>query len=496
MKLQVLVTNRTALILNECHSSVTKLLDSYWSYAHPKYKFVKRARPGWDGIVHLFRNNELPSGLFWATKKLIEEETNIKFEVQAELEKPMFTEEGLFSEGKWSFQNDCVNAMIKVARFGGGTIVNATGSGKTRIAAMLASRLRGNFVFIVDQLVLQAQAKADFEKELGEEIGYIGNSEFVPRRVTVATRQTMFLHRKDKDFRRWSRTLDVMVIDEIHEQMNKSNFALIEAILPKTVYGLTATLQLRKKFTRLKVWSLTGPQVFSYPLTQGQDDDVLSRGIVVRVIYENKISEYEHKKEGWSGCYKEKIVFNNERNWMMADFIKRAVHRGYFVVCLVTRVSHLKQLSKRLGDLPHRIVSGTYDGASIKIQDRMASKQDFERGIIKVILANTVFKKGVNIKRLDFIIDGAAQRSEDDAIQKFGRGLRQHKDKQGLLHFDIADIDHDNKKNWLATASKDRKKAFKRSGVIVKQVVWDDYEGTAKRIFNKAEAWLQEELDR
>lgn len=451
--------------------------------------------PWWDGKIKLFKNNELPAGLFWATKRQIEQETDIRFKIEPDLEKSIFLpkDQGLVSEDNWQFQNDCVDAMVKVARYGGGTIVGATGSGKTRIASMFASRLQGNLVFIVDQLMLLEQAKKDFEQELGETIGYVGKSEFSPKRVTIATRQTMFLHRKDREFIRWTQQLDAMIIDEIHEQMNKSNFALIEAIMPKAVYGLTATLQLRKQNIKVKVSSLTGPKIFDYPLIQGQADNVLAKGVAVRILFPNPISKSDQKYYGWAQLYRESIVENRARNWLVAELVEEAERRGYYTVVLVTRIQHLKEISRKLQKLKiaHRIVAGTYDGSSVKIEDRMASKDDFEQGKVKVIVANTVFKKGINIKRLDFIIDAAANRSEDDAIQKFGRGLRQHKDKKGLLFFDIADQDS-NKKNWFRTSSNDRKKAYLRQGIKVKQTKWWNYPGQIERIIDNAELWLEE----
>src|SRR5580765_5320628 len=206
MIIDVRVTNRRATLLSEFPY---KELIPYWSYFHPNYGFIKKARPymAWDGLVKLLdEDDSLPAGLFWATKKTIEENLGIKFRIEAKLRTPEWkTENVLDSERDW--QNECVQKALKVARFGGGTVLAATGSGKTWMAGMLFSRFKGMCCFVVDQLVLLEQAREELAEVMKEDIGIVGKSEFEPRRVTVATIQTMFRQRNKKSFYDWSRKL-------------------------------------------------------------------------------------------------------------------------------------------------------------------------------------------------------------------------------------------------------------------------------------------------
>jgi superfamily II DNA or RNA helicase len=382
-------------------------------------------------------------------------------------------------------------------------------SGKTKIAAMLFSCLKGKVCLVVDQLVLLEQAKSDLEEELGEEVGWVGKSEFEPRRVTVATRQTMFRHRSRADFKRWTRDLEVLVIDEIHEQMNKSNFSVVEKIMPKAVFGLTATLQLRKKYVRLKAFALAGPVVYQYPLVQGQEEGVLAQGISVSIGYRNPMLKKEmsyrvfnrrwrkwESRSRWKELYDEMIVDNDERNYLIAALVKKTHERGKYIIVLVTRLRHLANLSKRLMKIPHRIVSGTFEGKTMKVKDRLIAKKNFEKGKIRLILANTVFKKGITIPRLDVIIDAAAGKSEDDAVQKFGRGIGLHKNKFGLLHFDIHDFDGSgNLENYFYLSSRSRMKALENAGVEIHRCRWEN-ETDTKTILDKAERWLERRVNR
>jgi superfamily II DNA or RNA helicase len=211
--------------------------------------------------------------------------------------------------------------------------------------------------------------------------------------------------------------------------------------------------------------------------------------------------------------YDEFITNNGERNYVIAELAKYAHRKGYFTIILVERLRHLRNLSRRLKKIPHKIVAGSYRGVKIDVRTRLKHKNKFESGKIRLIIANKVFKKGIDIKRLDVIIDGAGAGSKDDAIQKFGRGLRRHAEKKGLLYFDIADKDEKPRKvlvkctkkerektgekykrvtkyNRFHKASQSRKGAFKKAGIETVEFQWDK-EGEAREAFRAAKRALK-----
>ena len=98
----------------------------------------------------------------------------------------------------------------------------------------------------------------------------------------------------------------------------------------------------------------------------------------------------------------------------------------------------------------------------VKGKDRLEAVKDFEQDEFRLLLANVVFTKGIDIKRLDTIVDAAAKRSPDDALQKYGRGVRKHKDKYNLRHYDIRDVG-----NRFEDCADERKQAFERAGIRV-----------------------------
>lgn len=216
-----------------------------------------------------------------------------------------------------------------------------------------------------------------------------------------------------------------------------------------------------------------------------------------------------------SSDYENYVVDNNERNYLIYRLAKYCWKKGHYIIILVERVRHLSILSRRFDKvgIPHKVVSGTFRGKHIKVKERMKSKDRFEKGKIRLIIANKVFKKGINVKRVDVIIDAAGMSSKEDAIQKFGRGVRLHHDKLGLMYFDIADRDEKprtiyvkNKKkefkktgkrykkkkkyNRFHKATQNRKNAFRHYGIRMQEIEWNE---NIKEIYHAGKTLLQKQ---
>ena len=517
-KVYVRIANRIATIERPYDYDA---LIKHWSFMLPGAKFFAHRYHNWDGSKKLLVRDKLPAGLFWATYKDIEKELGIKFKVRAELAetKTAFKWYGLVSEDKYKFQNACVDSMIAAYPKGGGLILNATASGKTRTAAMFFSQLRGSAVFVVDELHLMEQSRKELAMHLGEKVGIVGNSIFDPRRVTVATIQTLHRHRFDKSFEDWINEIDVNFIDEIHVQLNRRNWDVVRAIPATAVYGLTATLEMNQKPVRLQAYATAGPVLYQYPLARGMQEGVLSAGGVVRITYENHVP-MTNRKWPWQEQYTEHIVYNDERNALVEDLVKYCYKKKRFIILMVERVKHLKKMSKRLASIPHQVAYGERE-----VADRIKASKKFDKGELRLIIANKVFKKGVNVKRIDAIVSAAGLKSKNDAIQIFGRGIRTFEGKHGLMFFDIADIepsDKDvrrenreitkenkrimafNKKlhhgkfrkalirkkklNRFNVASGQRKNAYKKAGIQVLDV---DYNAGVEKAYAEAESLVK-----
>lgn len=485
IRIKVLLTNRDAEFLEPFPDQQLSEIFSYpvpGAYFSPVYKNKQ-----WDGKRSFLKYNKVPAGLFVAMKKEIEKDWDVVFKVYDERKKIKFEDWEEAEESDRKYQNDCVKAMRKASNVGG-VIIAATGVGKTYIAARYFHGMIGTGVFIVDELGLLEQARDEISKILGEAVGMIGNMRFLPARITVATVQTLQRHRKDPKFKPWHRSLKVVIIDELHEMLGKRNHDIVSNIKPRACFGLTATLQHQKKHIRMKAHALTGPIVFEFPYQAGLKKKYLAPAIAVLV----RITRGGHKHlDRWEE-YDKVIAKSKAFNTILRRLITYGIKRKHFILQLVQRPKHVKILSKHLKDTPHKLAYG-----GIKVRDRNTAKAELENKSIRLIIANQVFKKGTNIKRIDMIIDAANLPNENDAQQKLGRGARLCDGKRGLIYLDVG-FDNpegvtkdDYSYNRFAAAARKRRRALKRLGIPVYTVMWND---SAKEIIQFAERKLTKHL--
>ena len=418
----------------------------------PKYRSGQ-----WDGWIHLFRYAKVPTGLFLASRAEIEKEFGIRFECEYRYDPVMFSGP---VESDRLYQIECVRRMREAAQTGGGLVIAATGIGKTRIAGMLFKGLRGSAVFIVDELTLLCQTMGELQSVVGEPIGEIGDMEFRPQRITVATVQTLHRHCSDPAFQKWADGVQIMVIDELHLMINKRQHDVIRSFKTPAVFGLTATLELQKLHIRMQAYAIAGPVCFRYALKDGVEQGYLTAGVCTQLVVRNRIE----KSDNWMRDYRSIVVRSERRNGIVADIARESIVAGRSVIILVQWVSHLELLSRMLLDIPHRVVYGAVD-----VEDRIRAKRRFDAGDLKLIIANVVFKKGIDIRRVDCIIDAAGFKSRNDAIQKFGRGVRLAEGKKSLVYFDIGDSG-----NRFAAATGSRRRALCSIGIPVKVIEWED----------------------
>lgn len=490
---KVLLTNRKATLY--ATGSLSDELNDFLKYRRPGWEYTPAAKyQGWDGYIHLMQGGRIGTGTFLALREKMEAALKCRFKVDDQRKGPEIRQNitGELAIKARQYQKQCLEAMISADKTGG-LILNATGTGKTFIAGLYFKCLTGPALFLVDELTLLKQAIGELREVLQEDIGEIGNSVFKPRRVTVATIQTIHRHRFDASYVPWTKTLKAIFIDEVHLALNRRNFQTIAAIRPPVIFGLTATLELKKKHVAYRAYDLCGPVVFDYPLEKGVEEGFLSKGVVVSVEVENDVAVERIKgnprwawvraryKQRYHELYRKVIVEGKKRNKFILDMIRMAYKQGKHIVLLLNRVQHLKDLSDQLDGVPHRLVFG-----EVAVGDRVAAQKRFEEDKLKVILTNVIFQKGINIKKIDVIIDGAGMKSKNTAVQKYGRGVRLCDGKTGLIYFDISD-----RGNRFEKASKSRISALKRTGTPIFKV---DSSMGASKILRLAEKRLKDIL--
>lgn len=462
------------------HNRITRLLDPYpqelleaeYRFHPPSYQFMPAYRMGrWDGYIRMLKRGSLPTGLFFATRRQVEQDYGFRFSIVDQRKRVECRDKGPRSDRP--YQNDCVEEMVWRARRGaGGLVLAATGTGKTRLVGMFLSRVRGECCFVVDRKSLLYQAQKEIAQVTKERVGVIGDSEFKPGRITCATSQTLDRHRETKKLHAWMARQQVAVIDELHTMMGRRTFQTVKEMQPHACFGLTATLELQKKAIRTGAYALTGPVIFEFPVAEAVEGGYLTKGAVVQVELDTRTESKD---------YAEVIVDNPVRNSVVEELVREGYRRNRYCLVLVSRIHHLALLSKQFRDIPHRAVSGI-----VAVEDRLAAQGKFEKGTVRLILASEVFSKGVDIKRVDMIVDAAALKSKNTALQKFGRGVRLCPEKTGLLYFDIADFT-DEPESRFERAATSRRMAFKKAKIPFAKIAWE----SAVEALDTAENLLQ-----
>jgi len=461
-------------------------------------------RRGWNGKKSMFERNHIPVGLLKGMKAEILEKENIRLKIKNWEYRPHVALQEGFDESdeSYKYQNFCVESMIScIGAYGGGLVLAATGVGKTKIAGQFSSHIDGDILFVVDTIDLMYQSQTEIQEWLekkgyDKKVGVVGNSKFEPERVTVATIQTLQKHRNTAASRKWTKNIDVIIIDEIHSQMGRRNFDVVTSIKPQAVIGLTATLQMKKKPVKYKAMSIAGPVIFEFPITEGVEAGVLTQGVCLQVTVPDntaerrEIKKYKIKPGSLAKArklvlveaddYEHHTVYHEGVDKVLFDLIKEGIARDYKIIALVERVKHVKRLNKLLSPFDPTLCYG-----AVGKEDRKAAIKEMDKGKNDLIIANGVFKKGINVKRVDLIIDLAQRANKDDILQKFGRGVRLHRKKDGLLFITIT-TDPANHKAWVSQRS-----AFKKAKIPIDDI--PSHFG-AKNILDKAERLLSQTL--
>ncbi len=487
--LSVTLANRWATF--HCSADEQANVKKHYRYDAPGSQFsTAYAEGGWDGFKNLMARGRVASGLF--LEQLAALKSAYSLRVRDARVMPMFRDAGLRSDRP--FQVDAVRAMQKASRVGG-VVLMATGDGKTYTAAMYFKELVGLAVFVVDELTLLEQTRQELERALKEHIGVVGGGKFDPRRVTVATVQTLARARKKADFRKWFERVSVVVIDEVHVAVNRSNIDVVTSIKPLAVFGLTATLERAKEDVRMRVAALCGPVIFEHTIQEGTAEGHLTSGVAVFVSYKDTLrgpvpgywTERRVKGEGmvkvfvkpWerSAAYRYRVALSRPRNDCVEAIVREGLARGHNVGVLAEHISHLRALSHRLRDVEHRVLCGDASvGGSPR--DRIKALRDMDAGRLPLILASRVFGKGVSVNTLSLIVDATAMPGRNGAMQRYGRGVRRAEGKDRLLYVDISD------RGRFGGASRTREAALLETGA---EAVYVNWSGDAAEVFDAVE---------
>lgn len=369
------------------------------------------------------------SGFLPRIKKFLNDK-NVPFKIEGEFERIIFGKSqnlpGI------TLREDQENLIRKAYEKQRGVILSPTGSGKTIIASGFMSMFpASNILFLCNSIDIIKQTYKELKKLKFEDITVLGDGKknWGTARIVVSTIQT-FVKLKPEDY---CEKFDIVIVDEVQDVSRKGQFSeVLQNLLSPIKIGLTATFP-KDKERALSIEGLLGPVIGEITIQEGVDLKIIAKPKIILVpVPEKKINSYKYKD-----IYQAGIIENRIRNKLIGKIVKEIIEKKQTVLIMVKEIIHgenIQELAKDLFGVDIEFVQGKTESES-----RMQLKELLEKGKTKAVVCTAVWKKGINIRSLQNIINACGGKSEIQVLQFLGRGLRRTETKSSVKIYDFLD---------------------------------------------------------
>lgn len=325
-------------------------------------------------------------------------------------------------------------------------------SGKTNLAAAIINAAGVKTLYVVPTKNLLYQTYREFCQTFGRQnVGLIGDGQWSAYQpIVVATVQSLWQRYDDLvEFNRSFDDVKMLILDEAHHCntttrtiINKSGkevkvqdrntwFKIANRVPAYYRFGLTATPGDPGDESRSLLEAVTG-------LIRHESNtmDLVEQGILVKpkpIFYR---VEHPRRYKVWRVAKETGLSGNAVRNRMIAEIALQYSLKGKLVLVVVDRVeTHGRVLFDLIGPRHSLFVYG--DDTT---ETRESAKRQFESGGIRILIG-TIYGEGVNMPKVDVVINAAGGKSKKVAIQRFGRALRRSEGKSEGILIDFMDED-------------------------------------------------------
>lgn len=465
---------------------------SYFDKKFLQMEIYKRGNH--SGMVHLFNvaKGRFPSGLLERVIKPLED-AGIPYEIDRTFDYP---EPYLDLNPNLPFEptEDQVRAVEALAKANNGIGKLPTGFGKTSYVSVALIAKKGvRTMFLANQRILINDAKDDFEsafRDDGIEVGVIGDGEYNPQDITVASIQGVVAalepptireieqaekeirlaelkynndptpvrkglvtkaknklksmrerHAKRQSIVDYLKTVDMFIIDEGQVIGTAMWNKFFEHCPAPYRYTLTAT-DTRTDGGRIQIIAATGERRFessaSEQIKKGRLADFkayfkrFDHGIEPEVLKSMTLSYHL--------AYDAFIVNNDKRNNYLCDWVQKWKQEGNSVIALVTRREHGFIVQDVLTERGMRegVDFAYVDGQTPKTE-RRAIIEDFREGRVPILIGTSIFDVGFNAKIASKMVRFNAGSSEVRETQRAGRTVRVREDGSRGETIDLID---------------------------------------------------------
>lgn len=372
----------------------------------------------------------------------------------------------LNSDIKYEYQEDMLRdyqrqAIITSIMSGNGILKVATGGGKTVIAGCTIGALNKKSIFIVHTKDLLYQTKDSFNRIFpNEHIGQVGDGIIDYQNITIATVQTLAIlgsididkYKYDEDNRYDEEKIQV---DKIKKDEFYAYRATVQCIMMDEVQIVCSqTAQL------VRFLFESADYAFGYSASPWRDDgsdlqiegafgrrivdisasELIQAGYLVRPTIEIHKTYYQvissPKKEDYVQIYRKYIVENQSRNLQICQDAMAQWGSGLNTLVLVTQIKHGQTLEEILNQFgcPAVFISGKSG-----MKKRKQAIEDMRNGTRSIMIASTIADVGLDIPRLQCIVEAGAGKSSVTALQRLGRIMRPFDGKDSCLFITYRD---------------------------------------------------------
>lgn len=302
----------------------------------------------------------------------------------------------------------------------------ATGFGKTLTAAHIIQReldQERRVAFVVPKITLIEQTIREFEREGIRDIGVVQSTHWrTDPRAAVQICSVQTLIRK-----RYKPTVDLLIIDECHEQYAKLNEWL----------GSESTARIRCIGLSATPWARGMANHWDHLIIAGATGDLIEKGF---------LSPFKVFAPDTPDVSKVKTTAGDFNQGQIGDLMDDAKLTGNIVETWLELAKDLPTLAFCVNRkhaahiqecfLAANVRAGYVDGET-PLDDREATFEDFRNGDIKVICNVGVLTTGFD-NDVRCIIDAKPTKSNILYVQTIGRGLRTAEGKEHCLILDHA----------------------------------------------------------
>lgn len=344
------------------------------------------------------------------------------------------------------FDPEQIEAIESIHRYQRGVIHYPTGSGKTTIFLSFISMFpTARSVIIVNTQDILIQTAQIAKRMFPGNVGILGAGEnSINHQITVATIQS--LNRMDLSSS-FFKNLDIVIVDEAHHVSKftepfvrkgegGSYAKVLSSILAPIRLGFTGTLPYIEE-GKMALEGYIGPVISS------KKPEEIKRLAKV-IIQLKKLPETYTLKDlkTYPDVYRLGVIFNSRRNKQVVLDAEEYVKQGRTVLILVTAIQHgfnIKEMAERI--IPHRDIEFVYGDMEGNKRDEIKKSLNEKR--TEIVIADVVWKEGIDIPTLGAIINAAGGKSEIATLQNIGRGSRRVEGvKEDIILKDYFDGSH------------------------------------------------------